>query len=177
MAAAMTDVDGAVPTLQGPDRLHVQFPLRRDEGMERPYFLGGDTRRPAYQWQWTSAPDAVAEGRATGLGAFTPAAAAGVTHAAGYADGECRVQFTRALAPADTTAAPAFPVGEAIPIAFLAADGSNGEDAARAAVSAWYAIYLDVPTPARVYAIPVVAALLTAGLGGLAIARAQRRTI
>ncbi len=175
MAVAMTDVDGSVPTTQGPDRLHVQFPLRREEGMERPYFLGGDTRRPTYQWQWTSAPETVAEGRATGLGAFTPAAA-GVTHTAGFADGQWRVQFTRALVPADTTAAPAFPVGEAIPIAFLAADGSNGEDAARAAVSAWYAIYLDVPTPAGVYAIPVVAALLTAGLGGLAIARAQRRT-
>jgi hypothetical protein len=166
MAAAMTDVDGAVSTLQGPDRLHIQFPLRREAGMERPYFLGGDTRRPAYQWQWTSVPDALAEGRATGLGAFTPSAAAGVTHAAGFADGQWRVHFTRALMPADTTTAPAF----------LAADGSNGEDAVRAAVSAWYAIYLDVPTPAGVYAIPAVAALLTAGLGGLAIARAQRRT-
>jgi hypothetical protein len=66
-------------------------------------------------------------------------------------------------------------VGEAIPIAFLAADGSNGEDAARAAVSAWYAVYLDTPTPTGVYVIPVVTALVTAGLGGLAVARAQRR--
>jgi mono/diheme cytochrome c family protein len=175
MAATMTDADGAVPTTHGPDRLHVQFPLRREAGAERPYFLGGDTRRPAYQWRWTSTPDAVGEGRATGLDAFAPAAAAGVRHAAAFADGEWRVQFTRALVPEDTAAAPAFPVGEAIPIAFLAADGSNGEDAARAAVSAWYAVYLDTPTPTGVYVIPVVTALVTAGLGGLAVARAQRR--
>jgi len=175
MARTMTDADGPIPTVQGPDRLHVQFPLRRETGMERPYFLGGDTRRPAYQWRWTSTPDAVAEGRATGLDAFAPAAASAVTHAAAFADGEWRVQLTRPLVPADTTAAPAFPVGEAIPIAFLAADGSHGEDAARAAVSAWYAVYLDVPTPAGVYVIPVVAALLTAGLGGLAVVQAQRR--
>jgi mono/diheme cytochrome c family protein len=175
MAATMTDVDGALPTAQGPDRLHVQFPLRREEGMERPYFLGGDTRRPAYQWRWTSAPDAVAEGRTTGLDAFAPAAATGVTHVAAHAGGEWRVQFTRSLVPADSTAAPAFPVGEAMPIAFLAADGSDGEDGMRAAVSAWYAIYLDVPTPAGVYVIPVVAAIVTAGLGGLVVVQAQRR--
>jgi mono/diheme cytochrome c family protein len=175
MVATMTDVDGALASTQGPDRLHVQFPLRREEGMERPYFLGGDTRRPAYQWQWTSTPDAVAEGRATGLTAFATAGAAGVTHAATHGDGEWRVQFTRALVPADTSAAPAFPVGEAIPVAFLAADGSNGEDGVRAAVSAWYAIYLDVPTRAGVYVIPVVVAIVTAGLGGLVVVQAQRR--
>jgi DMSO reductase family type II enzyme heme b subunit len=171
----MTDVDGVLPAAQGPDRLHVQFPLRREAGMERPYFLGGDTRRPTYQWQWTSTPDAAAEGRGTGLNAFAATAATTVTHAAAFADGRWQVQFTRALVPADTTAAPAFAVGEAIPIAFLAADGSNGEDGVRAAVSAWYAIYLDVPTPAGVYVIPVVAALLTAGLGGLVVVQAQRR--
>lgn len=176
MAVTMTDVDGTLSTAQGPDRLHVQFPLRRETGMERPYFLGGDTRRPAYQWRWTSAPDAVTEGRATGLDAFAPAAQPAVAHTAVFADGQWRVQFTRSLAPADTAAAPRFPVGEAIPIAFLAADGSNGEDAVRAAVSAWYAVYLDVPTPTGVYVIPVVAALLTAGLGGLAVVRAQRDT-
>jgi DMSO reductase family type II enzyme heme b subunit len=144
--------------------------------MERPYFLGGDARRPVYQWQWTSAPDAVAEGRATGLTAFAPAAAIPLTHAATLAVGEWRVHLTRSLIPADTGAAPSFPVGEAIPVAFLAADGSNGEDGVRAAVSAWYAIYLDVPTPAGVYVIPVVAAILTAGLGGLVVVQAQRRT-
>jgi mono/diheme cytochrome c family protein len=175
MAAAMTHVDGAVPAVQGPDRLHVQFPLRRSEGVEQPYFLGGDARRPTYQWRWRSAPGVVVEGRATGLGAFTPAGTSAVQQAARFADGEWRVQLTRALVPADTAAAPAFAVGEAIPIAFFASDGSNGEDEVRGAVSAWYAIYLDVPTAPRVYVVPVVAAVVTAGVGGLIVARAQRR--
>jgi DMSO reductase family type II enzyme heme b subunit len=175
MASTMPDVDGAVSPDQGPDRLHVQFPLRRSDGVERPYFLGGDTRRPTYQWQWTSTPDAVAEGRASGLGSFTPAAGGDVRHAARFADGEWRVVFTRPLVPADTAAAPTFPVGEAIPIAFFAADGSNGEVGVRGSVSAWYAIYLDVPTPGRVYVLPVITTLVTAGLGGLVVVRAQRR--
>ena len=64
--------------------------------------------------------------------------------------------------------------GRAVPVALFVADGSNGEDDVRSAVSTWYAIHLDVPTPARVYAAPVVTVLLTAGLGLLLITRAQR---
>jgi hypothetical protein len=55
------------------------------------------------------------------------------------------------------------------------ADGSNGEDGVRGAVSTWYAVHLDEPTPARVYAAPAATALLTAGLGMLLVVRAQRR--
>jgi hypothetical protein len=60
-------------------------------------------------------------------------------------------------------------------MAFFAADGSSGEDEKRGSVSAWYALYLDVPTPARVYVAPVVTMVLAAGVGALAIAQAQRR--
>jgi DMSO reductase family type II enzyme heme b subunit len=175
----MTDADGALPERQGADRLAIEFPMRVDDGAERPYFLFGSARRPVYAWEWTSAPDAVAEGSSTGLGRFTPRGARGagaaVTHAARYDRGEWAVQFTRALASADTAAAPAFTVGRAIPIGFRAADGSNGEDAVRGAVSSWYAIYLDVPTPPRVYIAPIVSLLLTAALGVAVVWQAQRR--
>jgi hypothetical protein len=86
------------------------------------------------------------------------------------------VQFTRPLAPADSAAAPVFAAGEPIPIAFFAADGSNGESETRGAVSAWYAIYLDVPTPPGVYVAPVVAVLLTAGLAFMVVWRAQKNS-
>jgi hypothetical protein len=62
-----------------------------------------------------------------------------------------------------------------VPFALFVADGSNGEDDVRSAVSTWYAIHLDVPTPTRVYAAPAVTVLLTAGLGALLIVRTQRR--
>jgi len=77
--------------------------------------------------------------------------------------------------PADTSKAPPFVAGRAIPIAFFAADGSNGEDAVRGAVSGWYSIYLDVPTPTRVYVAPGLTMLLTAGLGLMLVRQAQRR--
>ncbi len=174
IAQTVTDVDGALDTVQGPDRIAVQFPARRVEGLQRPYFLGGDRRRPVYSWHWQSTPDQLLVGRATGLDAFAAGAATDVTHAAAFTDGQWQIQLTRARVPSDSTA-PTFAEGEAIPIAFQAADGSSGEDAVSGSVSAWYAIYLDVPTPPSVFVAPVVAALLTAGLGVLVVTRAQRR--
>lgn len=171
----MTDADGPIAARQGPDRVAIQFPAARGEGAELPYFLQGSARRPAHLWRWASDPEGSEEGTATGLGRFRARAGAReVTHASRYDAGEWRVQFTRALASADS-AAPRFVPGETTPIGFLVADGSNGEDDVRGAVSAWYAIYLDVPTPARVYLAPVAGALLTAGLGLGVVAGAQRR--
>jgi mono/diheme cytochrome c family protein len=172
---AMTDADGPLAPSQGPDLLAVQFSPASGEA-EPPYFLGGSTRRPAHVWRWSSTPDAVAAGTSTGLGTFTPQAGASeLTHAARYVEGQWELQITRAITPADTTRAPAFAAGRALPIAFFAADGSHGEDAVRGAVSAWYSIYLDVATPTRVYVAPGLTMLLTAGLGVMLVRQAQRR--
>ena len=173
---SMTGIDTAAPAVHGPDRLGVQFPAALAQESERPYFLRGSARRPVYLWRWTSAPDAVEEGTATGLGQFTAGAGgAEVTHASAFEDGAWRLQLTRAMTPADTAAAITFPEGRAIPIAFWVGDGSNGEDELRASISAWYALYLDVATPPRVYVAPLSTMLLTAGIGLLVIRQAQRR--
>jgi hypothetical protein len=42
-------------------------------------------------------------------------------------------------------------------------------------VSSWYFIHLEEATPATVVVAPVLATLLTAGLGLMVVARAQRR--
>ncbi len=163
-------------TEQGPDRVAVQFPLEPPEGIQLPFFLGGDVQQPVYMWQWSSAPDQVQEGTAVGLGTF--AANPGsreVTHTATFSDGRWQVQFMRALAASDPSLGVSFTPGEPLPMAFYAADGTDGEDTLRGAVSAWYAIYLDVPTPPRVFVAPIVAVVLTAGLGFGIVWRAQRR--
>lgn len=172
VALAMTDVDGPMSADQGPDRLMVQFPLRQETGTDLPFFLGGDARRAAYSLRWASDPDRLEQGTSRGLDAFIPVTGE-VTHAAIFSDGQWRLQLNRALMPADTTAAAVFPLGVPLPIAFFAADGSNGEDSMRGSVSAWYAIYLDVPTPPSTFVIPVVAVMLTAGLGLVAVWRAK----
>jgi cbb3-type cytochrome c oxidase subunit III len=172
----LSAADGPLPTQQGPDRISVQWPTQGGDDTERPYFLGGSTRRPVQLWRWTSAPDRVEVGAATGLGTFAVAGtdADSVSHAARYDAGQWRLQLVRALRTRDTTRGPQLRPGAAVPIALFVADGSNGEDDVRSAVSTWYAIHLDVPTPARVYAVPAITVLLTAGLGMLLITRAQR---
>jgi mono/diheme cytochrome c family protein len=175
VTATMTDADGAIPTTQGPDRVIIQFPMRLSAGMERPYFLAGSTRRPVYLWRWSSDPEKVEEGSATGVGTFTPLRqGSNLSQSARFDNGAWQVQFTRALTPSDTMALTLVP-GRAIPMAFYAADGSNGEDGTRGAVSAWYHIYLDVPTPTTAYLAPLVAMVLTAALGVVVIVRAQQR--
>lgn len=175
MSATMTDVDGPVPTAQGPDRMHVQFPLAPSSGMERPYFLGGDARRPVFQWRWSSGSEGLVEGTATGWERFTARGNPEATSVGRFQDGRWEVVIARSLVPADTLGAPAFHPGRAIPIAFFAADGSNGEDAVRGALSAWVTLHLEVATPATAFVAPVVTALLTVGLGLVVVARAQRR--
>ena len=175
MQTAMANADSVPFAPHGPDLFTVQFPAR-DVGGERPFFLGGTTRRPVYLWRWTSNPDRSEEAIGTKFGTATPRAGAPqLAHVASFTDGQWRLQLTRPLVSSDSAAAPSLPEGRAIPIAFFAADGSNGEDVVRSSVSSWYSLYLDVPTPPRVYAAPLLAVALTAGLGAVAVRNAQRR--
>lgn len=170
-------LEGDEPARDLPDRLTVQFPTSIPTGRERPYFLFGDSRRPVYLWEWRSEPEGWREAEARGLGAVQAQPDDGQTLSASatWEDGQWRLLFRRSLATADSAAELQFATGEPIPIAFFAWDGSNGEAEARMAVSSWYAIYLEEPTPASVYISPIVAIVLTAGLGLLVVWRAQRR--
>src|SRR2546429_9227510 len=83
--------------------------------------------------------------------------------------------FPRSLATPDTANELQFAAGRAIPVAFFAWDGSSGEHGNRLAVSTWYFLALDQPTPPRVFVTPVVAMLLTLGLGIVVVRRAPPR--
>ena len=176
LATAASDDSGAAAA-PWPDQIAVQFPRRMPEGMERPYFLMGTATDPVYQWRWTSegagAGRAVA-GLARGLERLDTLSGAPAVHAV-YDHGEWRVVFTRSLATPDTANELQFEAGRAIPVAFFAWDGSGGEHGSRMAVSTWYFLSLDQPTPPRVLLSPVIAMALTLGLGFMVAWRAQRR--
>jgi DMSO reductase family type II enzyme heme b subunit len=174
IVASVNATDAPHVAEQGPDLLVIQFPVTPSDGMELPFFLAGDAKNPVHQIRWRSSPDRIEEGTATGLGTFAAGVGSDVTHSAVFADGRWQVQFTRSLAASDPSVAASFTPGQSTPMAFYVADGTNAEDEVRGAVSAWYAIYLDVPLPPRVFIAPVIATLLTAGLGLIVVARAQR---
>ena len=168
--------DDSTPPVAGlwPDQVAVQLPRHIPDGMERPYFLMGTGTDPVYQWRWTSEPRRTVAGLARGLEQFDTLGAAPESQAV-WDHGEWRVVLTRSLATPDTANELQFVAGRAIPVAFFAWDGSNGEHGSRLAVSTWYFLALDQPTPPRVFVSPVVAMALTLGLGFMVVWRAQRR--
>jgi DMSO reductase family type II enzyme heme b subunit len=177
LAAMHSDLEPKPEPEPLPDAFAVQFPIRLREGPQRPYFLMGSADEPVYLWWWRSEPEGAQEAQARGLDRIEPRPPASQTlrAAAVWDRGEYRLLLTRALATADSANEIQILPGRAIPIAFFAWDGSNGEQGTRGAVSSWYYLALEEPTPPRVYVTPALAAALTAGLGLLSVWRAQRR--
>ncbi|SVA57287.1 uncharacterized protein METZ01_LOCUS110141, partial [marine metagenome] len=158
-----------------PDQLVVQFPMQMPEGMERPYFLKGDNRRPVYLWQWTSDRMIALEGEARGVGTESfPADGQDVGVEAIHQDGQWRVLFTRPLMTSDENDLD-FVTGEAIPISFFVWDGDNGESGNRGSLSSWYFLILEEPISTKVYVAPPIAMLIAGALGFLMVRRVQKR--
>jgi DMSO reductase family type II enzyme heme b subunit len=182
-ATAGPAADPAAPAPVQPlvDAIAVQFPRTIPTGMERPYFLLGDTRDPVYLWHWSSGTDGISERVARGHARIEPMEGeSAVTGEGVWEHGQWRVVLRRPLAVGDTADAAQsdrlrFATRQPIPMALFAWDGDNGESGTRGAISTWYFVYLDEATPKTVYATPVVAILLTAGLGIFVVGRAQRR--
>jgi DMSO reductase family type II enzyme heme b subunit len=174
MQTVASDDSGAPQAQRWPDQLAVQFPRHLADGMERPYFLMGSATDPVYQWRWTSQPRRAVAGLARGIDQFDTLPAAPAAQAV-FDHGEWRVVLSRALATPDTGNEVQLEAGRAIPVAFFAWDGSSGEHGSRMALSTWYFLALDRPTPPSVFISPAVAMLVTLGLGLVVVRRAQRR--
>src|SRR3989454_2510002 len=161
-----------------PDQLIVQFPVSIPSGMERPYFLMGSASAPVYQWRWSSAArTAPVAALARGIDRFDPlAGGSGPAAQAVYDHGQWRGGFFPAPPFTPNAAPPPLPPRPGLPPAFFASDGSNGEHGSRMAISTWYFLALDEPVPARVFISPVLAMVLTLGLGMLVVWRAQQKT-
>jgi DMSO reductase family type II enzyme heme b subunit len=176
MAAAMQPHEGPEPEPNAPDRFTIQFPAAMPEGRDLPFFLGGDERRPVHLWRWRSDREGIEEALGRGLGAVEPIPSApdSPTAEATFQDGAWRLFVRRSLVTADPEQRLTMPRGEAIPIAFVAQDGSSGETHHRGAISSWYFLHLDTPVAATVYTIPITVTVLTALLGVGIVARARR---
>lgn len=172
VADALYEDGTAIPTGPLPDRLAVQFPTEVPEGRQRPYFLMGSSREPVYLWRWDS-QGGHAEALATGLGTASAIDGGGLSGSAGWSEGRWTVTFRRSLRDGGERAIE-FPTGVPVPVAFFAWDGNNGEDEKRGSVSSWYFLILERPTGSSLYVAPLMAVLLTGGLG-LFLSRRYRR--
>jgi mono/diheme cytochrome c family protein len=176
VVAVMEPHEEPAPEADAPDRFTVQFPAVMPDGRDLPFFLGGDTRRPAYLWRWRSDREGIEEAHGRGLASVDPIPSApdSPTAEAAFDEGAWRLYVRRSLESADPEQRLDMPRGEPIPIAFFAQDGSSGETHHRGAISAWYFLHLDTPVTATVYTVPLTATLLTALLFVGIVARARR---
>ncbi|MEX0893783.1 MAG: c-type cytochrome [Gemmatimonadota bacterium] len=156
------------------DGMAVWFPP--PDARDRPYFLMGSERAPVRVWHWDSRSGAVERlGRGLGNLESLPADEGALQGQAEFDQGRWSVLLRRPLLDGDSAAATLIPAGQPVPMAFMVWDGDNAEAGTRGAVSSWYYVQLTEPTPPTVYALPVLAVLLTAALGLLVVRRAQRR--
>lgn len=173
MAGTM-DPDGTpIPTEPLGDALALQFPWELSEGNERPYFLMGDAQDPVYLWDWHS-EEGFAEARATGLDTDQRMQTDALEGRASWDAGQWTVTYRRSLEAGSETALE-FIEGDAVPVAFFAWDGSNGERDTRGSLSSWYFLILEEPASNAIYVAPLIAMLLTGGLGLLGFRRARSR--
>ncbi|HIF10065.1 MAG TPA: hypothetical protein EYQ81_09620, partial [Sneathiellales bacterium] len=91
--------EGAATAPGAPDQLVVQFPATLSDGMERPFFLQGDARRPTNTWTWRSDAPGAVESIARGLGTAVPQpdGEQHVTTVVQHTEGEWKVLFRRSL--------------------------------------------------------------------------------
>ncbi len=158
-----------------PDRFAVQFPPTIPTGMDRPYFLMGDARNPVYLWQWRSDGNGAERATARGMREIAPLDTGVLVADARWEAGEWQLLLRRPLRTDDGPGVLQFEPGVSIPVAFFAWDGDHGEEGTRGSISSWFFIHLEQEVPASTYVAPLVAFLLTGGMGLLVVARAQRR--
>lgn len=146
-----------------PDAARIQFPSKSSEGVE-PFFLMGDKKLPVNIWQWKASDNLAVEFNAQGPSAITQQEKQDVQVIPSYKDGLYRIMFKRALRTGDKDDT-AFEVGKFTPFAITLYDGRNDEENNKGAISAWYFMELEPPTPFKVYVLPPIAFISFLGIG------------
>ncbi|MBT3553321.1 MAG: c-type cytochrome [Rhodospirillaceae bacterium] len=154
------------------DSIALQFPSKETSGTKKPHFYRGGSSIPVNLWIWKADADAAGKRAVDDAGARgwkQPVRAQGekqqqVTSKAEWAAGRWRVVMKRPLTTPDRGDVQ-FSPGRFIPMSVNAWDGSNGEHGLIMSLSTWHYVFLEAPTPAKIYIYALLAVLITGGLG------------
>ncbi len=147
LMVAPDSIDGVVDsTTTYSDAVGVQFPSEPPAGVERPYFLLGDKKKPVDFWfvDLASGTPTVFLGR--GYDDITESEQE-ISVTSGYDNGEWQVILTRKRTVEGATA---FEEGSFVPIAFSVWDGFNHEHGQKRGITSWFNLYmspLEVKSP------------------------------
>lgn len=159
------------------DALALQFPAQVPTSLEKPYFIMGDARHSVNLWRWQAHPAAVEELNGTGPGKLElqPVPRQNAVGQARYDQGQWQLVLKRPLVTADKDGDIQFETGRFIPVAFLAWDGSAGEQEAQGSLSSWYFLLLEKPTALGAYAYVPISMLLVVGFELWLVRTVRRR--
>jgi DMSO reductase family type II enzyme heme b subunit len=131
------------------DGVAIQFPQELSDGVERPYFVFGDTSRPVYQWYWSAAAvNQVTERNGQGINALEPQAEERwqTIGSARYQDGQWQVVLRRALRTSDEPDL-ALETDRFMPLSFMVWDGGAHELQGTMGMTSWSVVFLESPKP------------------------------
>ncbi len=151
------------------DAVAVQFPSSTESGLQKPYFLFGDIKRPTDIWfaDLSETEPWHYIGRGTGLLQIgsTP-----LDMWSRWDDGQWTVIFRRARIEMDHAA---FEEGRFVPIAFSVWDGFSRERGNRRGVTSWYNLYVQRADDGSPIPSMLILGLLTLMAGVVAAIRLQ----
>lgn len=162
------------------DAMAMQFPVEV-LGSEKPYFVYGDGAKPVNLWKWQSesveAPQKVSLINASGFETqeVRDAAETGLTGTAVYNKGTWRLIMKRALVTSKADKDIQFEEGKFTPLAFMAWDGTNGENGTKHTITTWYWLLLKPSASANVYIVPIIVMLIVFGAEALWARSASRK--
>lgn len=148
-----------------PDAARLQFPSKVTEGSQ-PYFFAGDKKLGVNIWQWKASDNLGVEFNSRGSSDLLQQEKQDMQVIPAYKDGLYRIIFRRPLNTGDKDDT-VFEVGKFTPFAVTLYDGRNSEENNRGAISAWYYMVLEPPTPATVYVLPPLVFFVVLGIGVL----------
>jgi DMSO reductase family type II enzyme heme b subunit len=154
------------------DSIALQFPVKPIQGTRKPHFYRGSSSDQVHLMVWKADLDAAGErgtweGNARGWKQPIKMQAEDsqqITGKAIWDQGRWTVVMKRPLDTGDKNDVQ-FKPGIFIPVSLNAWDGSNGEHGLIMSLSSWYFVFLEAPTPRKIYLYAVFAFLITGGLG------------
>jgi mono/diheme cytochrome c family protein len=154
------------------DAVAVQMAVKIPNSPELPHFVAGSSDKPVNLWQWkadwnedTSKPTPVE--MLISKGHKKPAEPTKIQNVMGkgvFADGQWKAVLKRPLVSDDPATVTSIEEGKAIPVAFHAWNGMNGEVGFQRSISSWAFLVIEKEIPKSAYGYTVGFMLLAIGL-------------
>lgn len=167
------------------DAVAVQMAVKIPDSPELPHFVAGSQDKPVNLWYWkadlnedpsvkTPVEMLISKGHKKPP---VPTKIQNVMGKGVFKDGQWKAVLKRPLVSEDPTSITNIEPGKAIPIAFHAWDGNNGEVGTQMSISSWYFMVIEKEVPKEAYAYTLGMIILVIGLEFFVIKKVKSKKV